>query len=170
MLLFDVSALIKARLGTSLVLDVDAGPQSLIGGSTAPVEVLEMGFAHGTVQVTRVQDGLLVQGAVESQLKLECVRCLEPFTFPVTLELEDTFRLPQASPKPEMPYTVSKDGWLNLTLLLREQSWLAIPMKPLCHPDCKGLCSQCGVNLNFEACDCEEEQFDPRLAALKNLL
>jgi uncharacterized protein len=170
MLHFDVSALIKARLGVSLAFDVGAGPQSLFDGSTDPAETLELDFVRGAIQVIRVQDGLLVQGAVESQLKLECVRCLEPFAFPTTLELEDTFRLPEATPKPEAPYTISNDGWLDLTLLLREQSWLAIPMKPLCCSDCNGLCPQCGVNLNLESCDCENKIIDPRLAALKELL
>jgi len=43
-------------------------------------------------------------------------------------------------------------------------------MKPLCHADCKGLCPQCGANLNLESCTCENVQVDPRLAVLKNLL
>jgi uncharacterized protein len=53
---------------------------------------------------------------------------------------------------------------------LREQSWLAIPMKPLCTPNCQGLCPQCGVNLNIESCTCEKTSIDPRLAVLKELL
>jgi len=101
---------------------------------------------------------------------LECVRCLEPFDLPITLELEETFRLPGVGPKPDMTYAVNADGWLDLAPLLREQAWLAIPMKPLCSPDCRGLCPHCGANLNHESCTCEEEQIDPRLALLKDLL
>jgi len=162
MVRFDVSALINARLGTSSTLNVDTGPQSLSD--------LEVEFFRGTIQVIRVQDSLLVQGTVESQLGLECVRCLEPFVLPITLELEETFRLPGASLRPEIVFAVSDDGGLDLTPLLREQSWLVIPMKPLCRPDCKGLCSQCGVNLNIESCACEDTKIDPRLALLKELL
>jgi len=65
---------------------------------------------------------------------------------------------------------VSDDGWLDLTPLLREQAWVALPMKPLCRPDCKGLCPQCGANLNLESCTCESVKIDPRLALLKDLL
>jgi len=159
---FDVSALIKARLGTSLTLNVNTGPLSLTD--------LKVDFLHGAIQVLRVPGGLLVQGTVESQLGLECVRCLEPFAFPITLELEETFGLPGAGQRQGITYVVSDDGWLDLAPLLREQSWVAIPMKPLCSPDCKGLCPQCGANLNFESCTCESTRIDPRLAVLKDLL
>jgi uncharacterized protein len=162
MVRFDVSSLTKARLGTSLTLNLDTGPQSLTD--------LEVDFLRGTIRVTRVQDGLLVQGTVESQLELECVRCLESFTLPISLEVEETFRLPGASPKVESYHAVSEGHWLDLTPLLREQGWLAIPMKPLCSSDCKGLCPQCGVNLNVESCTCESVDIDPRLALLKELL
>jgi len=45
-----------------------------------------------------------------------------------------------------------------------------LPMKPLCKQDCKGLCSQCGVNLNIETCQCSVQWEDPRLAGLKALI
>lgn len=162
MIRFDVSVLTGARLGASLALNVDTGPQHLAD--------LEVGFLRGTVQVIRVQGGLFLQGTVESQLKLECVRCLEPFVFPVTLELEETFRLPGTGPRPDGSYAVSDDGWLDLAPLLREQAWVAIPMKPLCRPGCKGLCPQCGANLNLESCMCDRIRIDPRMALLKDLL
>ncbi len=170
MVRFDVSVLIKARLGAALTLDVDAGPQSLDDSSSEFAPALEVDFLRGTVQAIRVQGGLLVQGALESQLGLECVRCLAPFALPVTLQLEETFRLAGTNPKPDMPYAVSDSGWLDLTPLLREQGWLSIPMKPLCSADCKGLCPQCGADLNLESCACEKVKIDPRMAALEELL
>jgi uncharacterized protein len=162
MIRFDVSPLIKARPGASLTLNVETGPQNLSDR--------EVDFLRGTVQVIRVQGGLLVRGTVESQLTLECVRCLEPFVLPVGLEVEETFRLSEASLRPDMPYAVGDDGWLDLAPVLREQAWLAIPIKPLCQSDCKGLCPQCGTNLNLESCNCEDTRIDPRLASLKDLL
>ena len=163
MIRFDVSVLTKARLGASLTLNVDTGPQSLTD--------LEVDFLRGTIRVVRVRGGLLVQGIVKSQLCLECVRCLESFVLPITLELEEIFRLPGAGAStPDASYTVGDDGWLDLAPLLREDAWVAIPMKPLCHADCKGLCPQCGANLNLESCTCESAGIDPRLALLKDLL
>lgn len=162
MVQFDVSVLIKARLGASLTLDVDAGSQR--------IDDLEVSFLRGTIRATRVQGGILVQGAIGSQLNLECVRCLESFSLPITLELEEIFRLPWISPRADTPYAVSSDGCLDLTPLLREQSWLVIPIKPICTPECGGLCPQCGANLDKEPCACVREQVDPRLALLKELL
>jgi uncharacterized protein len=162
MIRFDVSALVQARLGTSLTLHVDTGPQCLTD--------LEVGFLRGTVRAIRVQSGVLVQGAVESQLRLECVRCLELFDFPITLDLEETFRLGGARPSQDVLYEVQDDGWIDLAPLLREQAWIAIPMKSLCQPDCKGLCPECGVNLNLEVCTCDRTKIDPRLALLRDLM
>ena len=50
---------------------------------------------------------------------------------------------------------------------MREQFYLALPMKPLCRDDCRGLCSMCGANLNRSTCDCKHDFADPRFAALK---
>jgi uncharacterized protein len=52
---------------------------------------------------------------------------------------------------------------------MQEQFYLALPMKPLCVADCKGLCPSCGTNLNKSVCGCQAAWDDPRLAALKAL-
>jgi uncharacterized protein len=162
MLVFDVSTLLKAPLGKSLTLDIDTGPKVL--------DDLEVDYLRGSVHVIRVKEGLFVEGTVESQLRLECVRCLDPFAFPVTLELAELFRMPGAAPSPDAVYAVSEDGEINLAPLIREHAWLAIPMKHLCDAECRGLCPHCGVNLNTDSCECEESHIDPRLAPLKELL
>ncbi len=162
MLTFDVSRLLKASLGKSLTLDIDTGPRVL--------EDLEVDFLRGTVQVVRVEDGLFVEGKVESRLNLECVRCLTPFAFPVTLQLAEMFRMHGSEARPGVIYAVGEDGELDLAPLIRELAWLAIPMKHLCDPECKGLCPHCGADLNRESCECDEIRVDPRLAPLKELL
>ena len=162
MVRFDVSSLTKAPLGTSLTLDVDTGPQDLTD--------LKVDFIRGTLEITRVQGGVLVQGTLSSRLEQECVRCLEPSELSIGLRLEEIFRLPGTSPHIDTPYEVSENGRLDLTPILREQSWLAIPMKSLCSEECKGICPSCGKNLNKKSCKCAEERIDPRLSALKKLL
>jgi uncharacterized protein len=62
-----------------------------------------------------------------------------------------------------------RDDQIDLNELLREQFYLALPMKPLCAEGCKGLCPQCGTNLNAGSCTCTVVWEDPRLAALKGL-
>ena len=60
-----------------------------------------------------------------------------------------------------------RDDKIDLNEVVREQLYLALPMKPLCREDCKGLCPVCGVNRNRETCACQQEWVDPRMAALK---
>ena len=63
-----------------------------------------------------------------------------------------------------------RDGQIDLSQLMDEQFYLALPMKPLCREHCKGLCPSCGTNLNEAACDCQVRWEDPRLAGLKALM
>jgi uncharacterized protein len=58
---------------------------------------------------------------------------------------------------------------INLAELVREQCYLALPMKPLCREDCRGLCPVCGVNRNRETCACVTNWVDPRFDALRRL-
>lgn len=62
-----------------------------------------------------------------------------------------------------------RDDKIDLGEVVREQLYLALPMKPLCQEDCKGLCPVCGVNRNRETCTCRQEWVDPRMAALAEL-
>jgi uncharacterized protein len=62
-----------------------------------------------------------------------------------------------------------RDDQIDLNELLREQFYLALPMKPLCDEACQGLCPQCGTNLNTGSCNCAAGWEDPRLAPLRQL-
>ena len=69
----------------------------------------------------------------------------------------------------ESRYILVPDGKLDLSQLALEDVFLSLPSKLLCSEDCKGICPQCGKNLNEGPCDCKKE-IDPRLAALLDLL
>jgi uncharacterized protein len=59
---------------------------------------------------------------------------------------------------------------MDLSDLVKEQIILNLPMKPLCNNSCKGICLQCGADLNSVNCSCSERGIDPRLEVLKKLL
>jgi len=158
---FDLSPLIGVRPGERLEFRLDEGPQWL--------EDISVAFLRGPLKFTRVQGGILVEGAVETQIDVECVRCLERFLLDVTLELEETIGLP-GRPRPGITYSLTPEGRFDIAPLLREQAWVEIPIKPLCRPDCLGLCPECGQNLNRGTCDCHLEKVDPRMALLASLL
>ena len=116
-------------------------------------------------------------GTTRTELELPCSRCLEPFRFPIDVEFDLRYR-PQAEASPDEESEVREEDLetsfyrneqIDLNELLREQFYLALPMKPLCRAECKGLCPQCGTNLNTGTCDCGPGWEDPRLAALKQL-
>lgn len=123
-------------------------------------------------------DAFGVSGRATTRLAVECSRCVEPFEVPVDLSFNLRY-VPQAENTGEGEREIEEDdlatayyreGLLDLVDLLREQFVLALPMKPLCREDCRGLCPQCGTNLNRTQCECAPTWEDPRLAALKSLL
>ena len=123
------------------------------------------------------KDKFRLVGHVRTELELACSRCLEPYRFPVDASFDQRY-LPSSAVSTEAEQEIEEDDLetsyyteeqIDLNQLLREQFYLALPMKPLCQEDCKGLCPQCGTNLNTGRCDCAPVWEDPRLAALKAL-
>jgi uncharacterized protein len=118
-----------------------------------------------------------LKGHVSGELELACSRCLEPFTLPVTAEFDLRY-VPRTENIGEGEREVEEDDLatsfydehqIDLGLLISEQFQLAVPMKPLCFEACRGLCLQCGSNLNTTSCGCSLKWEDPRLAALRAL-
>ncbi len=138
------------------------------------------------------KDGSRVEfrGHLTASLEVACSRCLESFRVPVDATIDLTF-LPStdpaatAPPKRTSPKDDEDDGdevkdsdlgvsfytgdEIDLEQVMREQFYLALPMKPLCTEDCQGLCPVCGVNRNRETCSCESTWVDPRFDALRKL-
>ncbi len=123
-------------------------------------------------------DAFDVTGRVESRLELACGRCLEPYEIPFDASFELRY-VPQSEnagedereiEEDDLTTAFYKDGVLDIGELVREQFQLALPMKPLCSDACRGLCPQCGTNLNRTECGCAPVWEDPRLAPLKSLL
>ena len=121
------------------------------------------------------KDQFRLVGHVETTLELACSRCLEPYRLPVDAEFDLRYQ-PHSANQGEGERGIEEDDLstafyegdtIDLGQLMREQFYLAIPMKPLCGDDCRGLCPVCGTNLNRTACDCRRDWEDPRLAALK---
>jgi len=88
-------------------------------------------------------------GDFAARLPAECARCLKPFAAPVSIHLEDLFVYPPQNATDPL-LAVAEDAHLNLEPLLREYILLNQPTRPLCRPDCKGLCTVCGADLNEE--------------------
>jgi uncharacterized protein len=117
-------------------------------------------------------------GSTATRLRLNCGRCLESLEIPVALEF-DLLYVPDRLNRGEGEVAIGpddlstayyRDGIIDLGQLLKEQIYLALPMKPLCAETCRGLCPECGTNLNTSTCSCAPRWSDPRLEALKTML
>jgi uncharacterized protein len=162
----------RLRFNLGFLLESDLGTRREIELSYPSVRVsddVELRPLQGKFQVTHTSKGLYVHGLLESAVNAECTRCLDPVYLPITLELDDLYYHPPSS-APEGEFTIGEDGILDLSPLLRELSLLAIPMQVYCREDCRGICVECGQNLNHGPCKCELEQIDPRLEALRKLM
>jgi uncharacterized protein len=119
-----------------------------------------------------------LSGRIEGELELDCSRCLEPFRLDVGIGVDLLF-LPASENRGDGEVRIEeedlttafyRDEQIDLRHLVQEQFQLALPMKPLCRADCRGLCIVCGGNRNAVPCQCVDTWEDPRLAGLKRLL
>ena len=127
--------------------------------------------------VYKDKDQFRLTGRVKTTLEMPCSRCLETFSWPVDAEFDLRYQ-PHTANTGEGEREVEEDDLttafyqndeIDLEHLMREQFYLALPMKPLCTDDCKGLCVMCGTNLNRSTCDCKRDFDDPRFDALRAL-
>ena len=132
-----------------------------------------------SMDIEKAEPGVFrVQGRAMTRLMLECGRCLDAMEVPVDARFELRY-VPQEQNRGEDEREIAEDdlttafyreGTLDVVDMLREQFQLALPMKPLCAESCRGLCPECGANLNRGNCACDPKWVDPRLEPLKALL
>jgi uncharacterized protein len=130
---------------------------------------LDLKNLSGTAQVTRTPQGLLVQVKMHATVAAECVRCLEEFEQPLSINFTELYAFSMRTVS-ESGLILPESGVIDLAPLVREYMLLEIPINPLCRPDCKGICPICGETLNENPHEHEEDTIDPRMAKLKELL
>ncbi len=108
---------------------------------------LELHRLDGSALVTRTAQGLLVQVRLKAEITVECVRCLAEFSQPLEIDFTELYAFTPASTT-ETGLLVPESGKINLAPLVREEMLVAIPISPICRPECQGLCPVCGENLN----------------------
>ncbi len=170
-MIFNVAQLMKAPVGTSFASDFHEDKVQLDD------DIKVIGPLTGHVRMRRTNQGLLVDGWVELTVELSCNRCLKDFELPMHVNFEEQFYptvdvvsgLPLAPFDEDEIFPIDERHQVDLTEAIRQNVLLALPMVAVCQPDCKGLCPQCGHDLNLGPCACEPE-VDARLSVLKTLL
>jgi len=119
-----------------------------------------------------------VDGQFETVVRLRCGRCLQNFDLPLAEQFTFTF-VPQTEncetdeevelEAAELGLTTYRDEVLLLREPLQEQLLMAIPISPLCDDSCRGLCPECGEDLNKTKCDCVKQPFNNKFTVLSNM-
>jgi uncharacterized protein len=129
--------------------------------------------------LTRIDDNVYLKGGVTTSVVTSCSRCLDELSCPIDSELKAHFapiddRLTSLNEvelhASDIDVEVYEKQQINLTQSVRDSILLAVPAICLCEDGCKGLCFQCGKNLNHAFCQCSTESItDPRLKILNVL-
>ncbi len=162
------------KVDISSIREVRGGSIAFEGNQTIDTSGLELGvdlIQPVTIKgaVTNTGDGFLVQGEVVYTYRTNCDRCLEPVSGCGKVEVIEQFATFSPTETEEPAYIVQGDI-IDLSDCIREQVFLSLPMKNTCKADCRGLCPQCGQNLNYNECGCHNESFNPQFSKLKTLL
>ena len=114
--------------------------------------------------VNPVPGGAELHARLGATVPLMCSRCLETFSWDVRMAF--AWKVLRSSADDDASVLVAPEGKIGLEDLATEQLYLNLPLKPICSPNCLGLCPTCGTNRNLDACACVPEHIDPRLAPL----
>ena len=129
----------------------------------------------GSVEMMRTMRGVLVLATVTSAPVLECARCLDHFAQDLEFRIEEEF-VPLVDlvtgdrvEAGEDELRIDARHLLDLSEAVRQYEQAAIPLQPICRPDCAGLCPECGANRNETRCDCPSGAATGPFAALAAL-
>ncbi len=157
-MLYNVSGLLREEVGATRKFPIE--PEEPVHG--------------GRVQLVRVPHGVLVRCQADVMLEAQCGRCLVPFCYPATVEFEELYQQQVdlvsghrvEIEDPEEAFVIGLDHTIDIREGVRQYSEMAAEMRPLCRPDCPGICPVCGSDLNIAPCQCDRTPADPRWAAL----
>ena len=143
--------------------------QVMVGGEVFPIK----DKTPVSLTFTNIGKGRArIVGQAKVTLAMQCDRCLKPVDKTLDLAFDrEVFvpdmveTVPDAQDDQEFMdgYQMDVDDFLNIEIVI---NW---PMKVLCKPDCRGICRQCGMDLNTGTCECDTFVPDPRMAVIKDI-
>ncbi len=151
-----------------------------VAGQTSLDDDVKPGAIDVRVEVVEEQEQtVFARGALSGWIHVACSRCLGPVKLDVSEDFALTFLPKEQAPADDDEVELDEDDLdvaahdgvqVDLTPILRDHVVLSVPYAPLCAEDCKGLCSQCGADLNEGACACKPVEVEESpWAALKNI-
>ena len=132
----------------------------------------------GHVRLDRTNIGILVRASLAGTLASDCSRCLRPVSSDVAIAFEEEY-LPTVDPHTGLPvtppegmedaYRIDRRHMLDLALAAQQYWSLSAPMAPVCSDGCRGLCPDCGADLNAGEHACGTTPVDARWEKLARL-
>lgn len=177
-MLIDLAALRRQGGQQKYYWETEINPAQLLGEAeeAEAAEVVFLTPIRARVAAVMVEKLFTLDVEAEAEVEASCALCLRPVrrrlevSFTVNYCYEgDVPYLGLADEEGELPegYEVFGDRPVDLTGIIREHFYLALPMKVVCRDECKGLCPDCGCDLNEEECGCAGRRIDPRMEMLK---
>lgn len=163
-MLIDLRSLLKNEVNEvpfSYLYNVNVSAEFAENGVTAisPVEI--------TGNVKRVFEDLVLNVDFKSTVTMQCSRCLDETEYNL---IETVARFISDQPTEDInAIELNGQKSLDLNVIMDEELLISLPHQLLCNDDCLGLCHTCGINLNHKTCDCNNETFNHKFDALKNL-
>ncbi|WP_368487677.1 DUF177 domain-containing protein [Clostridium sp. BJN0013] len=118
--------------------------------------------------LSKVENDFTLKGEIQGILELSCSRCIEKFPYELNITIvEKLTNVYKEDEDDEIIFI--EDNVIDITQIIQNNIILSLPIKKLCKQNCKGLCQQCGTNLNKFKCQCKSHDIDPRLAKLEDM-
>lgn len=117
-----------------------------------------------------VMDGVLLTATVTAPIEAECGRCLDPVRDTVTADVQELYAYEPDPEAGDEDGLVLDGDLIDLTAVVRDAILLSLPLNPVCDPDCRGLCAECGARLAEVGAEHSHTRPDPRWAALADLV
>lgn len=171
---YNVAELLKGPSGARREFEIDEQPQFEMSDAAF------LGPLQGRVELMRTQQGILVKADLAVEAEVECARCLNPTEIILEVHMQEEFRptvdiatgfrtWPEPDEFVDEETLIDEHHILNLDEAVRQELEASMPIKPLCHAACAGICPGCGADLSEGPCQCEPE-VDSRWEALRQML
>ena len=172
-MIVSVAPLLKQPVGTEVGFEFAEDPIDPKGDHAALIDA-GFGSVDARLTATHTNPGPLLEGEARATMEQQCSRCLRPVKIPVDATFAEQYYttigvLGQSlDAAPADVRTIGSDFLVDLTELVTEELILATPLAPLCRRDCKGLCLECGEDLN-DRLHTHDDPVDDRWAKLQAL-
>jgi len=158
-----ISAIISGKDRSKIINYTFEIPQFNFEGDT----IKPVGFCEVVGVISSDGDVLILSAKIKANLEMICPRCLDTFIYPIDIDIEERYTTNKDSEDNDA--IVVMNDVLDITEIVETSIISTLPIQRVCKDDCRGLCQECGCNLNDNTCSCHKEDVDIRFEALKGL-